>query len=291
MSTRPTLMTDPGIQPEQAVVLSDHIWRITAGNPGLMTGPGTNSYLLLGPDGVALVDPGPQDETHHAALLAAVAASGRPCRGILLTHTHRDHSPGAPALAAALNVPIMGCPPLADDPSQDRDTVIDVVWRGGEVWSALGWPLAVVATPGHVENHLCFFHADAGWLITGDHLIEGSTVVIIPPHGRLGDYLRSLELLLTLPLQEILPGHGRVMVAGPDAVHATLVHRRRREDKLLACFPMQEPWQLADLIPRVYDDVPVALHPVARYSLWAHLIKLAEEGRVQAQQEHWIRLS
>lgn len=278
---------DLAIAPGIAQALSPRVWRITAGNAGLMTGPGTNSYLLLGETACAIVDPGPADEVHRDALLAAVAACGLPLRHVLLTHTHRDHSPGTAALVAASGAEVWGCPPLADDPTQDRDTVVAHRLGDGDVFTALGWPLHVVHTPGHVENHLCYHDPAEGWLLTGDHLIQGSTVVIIPPHGRLADYLQSLQKLLPLDLRALLPGHGRVMADAEAVVRGTLAHRQQREDKVLACLQQRGAIALPDLVALVYDDVPAWLHPVARFSLLAHLIKLEEETRVSTQDEHW----
>ncbi|MES2720714.1 MAG: MBL fold metallo-hydrolase [Pseudomonadota bacterium] len=270
----------------ELIVLSPRVTRITAPNAGMMTGPGTNSYLLIGRDNVVCVDPGPADEQHLAALLHGVAASGKPLTHILLTHTHRDHSPGCAALVAATGARVLGMSPLASDPSQDRDTVIDQTLREGELFDALGWPLQVIHTPGHVENHLCFHAPEDGWLITGDHLIQGSTVVIIPPHGRLGDYLASLRKLLPLQLTALLPGHGRVMADANSVINGTLAHRQQREDKVLRCLP-STPLPLADLVLTVYDDVAPWLHGIAKYSLLAHLIKLAEENRATESAEGW----
>ena len=277
---------DPGIQVETAVRLTPRVWRVTADNPGLMTGPGTNSYLLLGAQAVACIDPGPDDAAHRAALLAAIAASSRPLTHILLTHTHRDHSPGSGALAAATGARILGMPPLAEDPSQDRATVIDDVLQDGQVWDALDWPLHVVHTPGHVENHCCFHDPQEGWVLTGDHLIQGSTVVIIPPHGRLGDYLRSLDRLLPLRPAALLPGHGTVIAEAETLIRWTLAHRLQREAKVIACLT-STPEPLEQLVGRVYDDVPTHLHPVARFSLWAHLVKLQEDGRAVDRDGLW----
>lgn len=278
------------ISAENTVKLSAAVWRVTAANPGLMTGPGTNSYVLIGNDCCAIVDPGPDDAAHRDALLAAVAETRKPLKFILLTHTHRDHSPGSSALVAITGARILGCPPLANDPSQDRDTVIDEILTDQQQWLGLGWPLHVVATPGHVENHLCFYCPHEGWLITGDHLIQGSTVVIIPPHGRLADYLASLEKLLTLAIEVILPGHGKAMVAAHDVIRGTITHRLQRENKVLERFIIGSQQTLMQLVETVYDDVQPWLHPVARFSLLAHLIKLAEEGRVRQDDDHWQRL-
>lgn len=278
------------ISAETTVKLSASVWRVTAANPGLMTGPGTNSYVLIGESCCAIVDPGPDDAAHREALLAAVADTGKPLKFILLTHTHRDHSPGSSALVAATGARILGCPPLANDPSQDRDTVIDEVLIDQQQWLGLGWTLQVVATPGHVENHLCFFCPHEGWLITGDHLIQGSTVVIIPPHGRLADYISSLEKLLAFPIEAILPGHGKAMLAAHDVIRGTITHRQQREQKVLERFAVGHQQTLMQLVETVYDDVQPWLHPVARFSLLAHLIKLADEGRVRQDDDHWQRL-
>lgn len=277
---------------EEPLTLSPRVMRITAANAGMMTGPGTNSYLLIGKTNVVCVDPGPADEAHLAAILAGVAASGKPLTHILLTHTHRDHSPGCAALVAATGAQVLGMAPLANDPSQDRDTVIQGTLSDGERFEALGWPLQVIHTPGHVENHLCFHAPEDGWLITGDHLIQGSTVVIIPPHGRLGDYLASLHKLLALQLTALLPGHGRVMADADAVIKGTLAHRQQREDKVLRCLPATVT-PLADLVLTVYDDVAPWLHGIAKYSLLAHLIKLAEEGRAEESAEGWraVRLN
>ncbi len=278
------------INAETTVVLSPKVWRVTAANPGLMTGPGTNSYVLIGNHCSTIVDPGPDDSTHRTALLNAVAQSGKPLAFILLTHTHRDHSPGSRALVEATGARILGCPPLAEDPSQDRDTQIDEILTDQQQWHELGWPIQVIATPGHVENHLCFFCPDEGWLITGDHLIQGSTVVIIPPHGRLADYLASLEKLLPLPVEAILPGHGKVMLNAETVIRGTIQHRLQREAKILERFTVGSTQTLMQLVEQVYDDVQPWLHPVARFSLLAHLIKLAADGRVSQQDDCWLRL-
>lgn len=285
--SNPQSWSEQQIAAETVVVLTSRIWRITAANPSLMTGPGTNSYLLIGHDSVACVDPGPADEGHCQALLDAVAASGKPLRHILLTHTHKDHSPGTSALVALTGARVYGCPPLAHDPSQDRDTVIDEDWHDGQIWSDLGWPVHVIHTPGHVENHLCFHDPEQGWLITGDHLIQGSTVVIIPPHGRLSDYIRSLRRLLPLQAKALMPGHGRVMANAEEIIEGTIAHRQQREDKTRDKLAGAGLISLEDLVPLVYDDVPPWLHPVARFSLWAHLIKLAEDGQAEQHDNKW----
>lgn len=280
--------TTLAIAHETVVELSPTVWRITTDNPSIMTGPGTNSYLLLGHDAAAIVDPGPESDTHLQALLTAVTHSQRPLRAILLTHTHRDHSPGTAALVAATGARVYAIPPLADDPSQDRHSVIDETLSDGQRLDALlGWPLQVVHTPGHVENHVCFFSPDEGWLITGDHIIQGSTVVIIPPHGKLLDYMRSLQKIADLDVHTLLPGHGTVIHPAKPAILGTLAHRQQRENKVVSAIASGERLSLESWVTRVYDDVPEHLHPIARLSLWAHLLKLESEQRVQHSEGLW----
>lgn len=258
--------------------LNARVSRITAANPSIMTGPGTNTYLLIGQNCVAVIDPGPADTAHRNAILAAVADTGLPLTHVLLTHTHRDHSPGTQALVTATGARVCGMAPLADDPSQDRDTIIDETWADGYCFKALGWPVNIIHTPGHVENHLCFHCPDQHWVITGDHIIQGSTVVIIPPHGRLGDYLRSLNKLVGRGIEYLLPGHGTVMANAEAVVAGTVAHRLQRQQKVLDALASYPPANLADWVTIVYDDVSPSLHAIARFSLWAHLLKLAEDG-------------
>lgn len=273
----------------RAVRLSPRIVRVTAPNPGAMTGPGTNTYLVGEGDGDSgawtVIDPGPADDHHVQAILAA--APGRIVQ-ILVTHTHKDHSPGAVPLAAATGAPVLGRR-TAHPQWQDETFAPTRELLGGERL-VLGptTTLEVIHTPGHASNHLCYLLLEEDLLFTGDHVMQGSTVVINPPDGDMAAYLESLQSLQSRGLQWLAPGHG-YLVAEPNAVLQGLVaHRLRREAKVLAALQALREGHSDELLPRVYDDVPPALHAMARRSLLAHLIKLQKDGRAaSADGEHW----
>jgi glyoxylase-like metal-dependent hydrolase (beta-lactamase superfamily II)/8-oxo-dGTP pyrophosphatase MutT (NUDIX family) len=269
------------LQAGRVVALSPRVLRLTAPNPGPMTGPGTNTYLVGGGPGAGwtAIDPGPVSEPHLQALLAALAERGGRLERILVTHTHRDHSPGAAALAAATGAPVWGRVAAHLD-WQDEHFRPDHVPRHGErIPVGEGATLRVLHTPGHASNHLCYLLEEERLLFTGDHVMQGSTVVINPPDGDMAVYLRSLHELLQEPLDWLAPGHG-FLVAQPHAVlRALIAHRLKREAKVLAALHSHGPAPLEGLVTAVYDDVPAALHGVAQRSLWAHLLKLQGEGR------------
>ena len=279
----------------RTVWLSPHVARITAPNPGPMTGPGTNSYLVGSGSRWVVIDPGPAIDRHVQALIAALpaASGGRPV-AILATHTHRDHSPAAAPLAAATGAPVWGR--LARHPMwQDDSFRPDHAPADGErLELGEGVTLHAVHTPGHASNHVCWWLEQEALLFTGDHLMQGSTVVINPPDGDMAAYLQSLRALRqahdagTRPLHWLAPGHG-FLVAEPGAVIDALVaHRLRREAKVLAALTAA-PQPLEALLPRAYDDVPAALHGVAARSLLAHLLKLQGDDQAVAAGEAWCR--
>jgi glyoxylase-like metal-dependent hydrolase (beta-lactamase superfamily II)/8-oxo-dGTP pyrophosphatase MutT (NUDIX family) len=264
--------------PGRAVRLSPHVLRVTAPNPGPMTGPGTNSYLVGEGGSWTVIDPGPVSEPHLQALLAAAGEAGGRIERILVTHTHRDHSPGAVALAEATGAPVWGR--IAAHPEwQDPTFVPDCVAQHGErLPLGPGTTLRIVHTPGHASNHLCYLLEEEKTLFTGDHVMQGSTVVINPPDGDMAAYLQALQALLDEDLEWLAPGHG-FLVAEPHAVLQALIqHRLRREAKVAAALQAQGPCAIDAMLPRVYDDVPTALHAVARRSLLAHLLKLQADG-------------
>lgn len=272
------------LRPGRAVRLSPLLWRVTAPNPGMMTGPGTNTYVVGDASGCVVVDPGPEDAAHLQAVLAAAPG---PVRRILVTHTHVDHSPGAAALAAATGAPVLGRRP-AFAAGQDTTFQPDEELAGGERLAvAPGATLRVIHTPGHASNHLCYLLEEEKTLLTGDHVMQGSTVVINPPDGDMVAYLAALNALLDEDLQWFAPGHG-FLVAQPHAVVRALVqHRLRREAKVAAALKAAGAAALDELLPRVYDDVPPGLHPVARRSLLAHLIKLRRDGLAAGGEDDW----
>ena len=270
------------IVPGERVQLSTLVARITAPNPGMMTGPGTNTYIVGG-ERLALIDPGPESEAHLATLLAAV---GDRLRWILCTHTHRDHSPGARALKAATGAEVIGMP-APRHANQDATFAPDRVFRHGDVLDCGAFTLRAVHTPGHASNHLCYLLEREKLLFTGDHVMQGSTVVITPPDGDMIAYLASLEALLTLDIVRIAPGHGHPIDTPHDEARRLIAHRLKREQKVIDAFGANNPATLDELLPIVYADTPERLHPVARGSLHAHLLKLEREGRVWQQGGRW----
>jgi glyoxylase-like metal-dependent hydrolase (beta-lactamase superfamily II)/8-oxo-dGTP pyrophosphatase MutT (NUDIX family) len=279
--------------PGRLVWLSPRVARLTAPNPGPMTGPGTNSYLVGSGRRWVVIDPGPALEPHVQALVAALpaAAGGRPV-AILATHTHRDHSPAAAPLAAATGAPVWGRRPghpmWQDDSFRPNHQPAD----GERLELSEGVTLHAVQTPGHASNHLCWWLEQERLLFTGDHVMQGSTVVINPPDGDMAAYLRSLQALRRAhdagarPLEWLAPGHGFLVANPPVVLDALVAHRLRREAKVLAALEAT-PRLLEALLPRVYDDVPAALHGVAARSLLAHLLKLQGEERAVLAAEGW----
>ncbi|TVQ47874.1 MAG: MBL fold metallo-hydrolase [Gammaproteobacteria bacterium] len=270
----------------RTLVLAPGVRRVVAPNGGPLTGPGTNSYVL-GNGRRVVLDPGPADPAHLERL--AGACEGR-CEFIMVSHTHPDHSPGAAPLAAALGVPLVGLPPPETGP-QDRSFRPERVPADGEVFAFDGFELVAVHTPGHASNHVCWLLRPLDWLFTGDHLMGGSTVVIAPPDGNMNAYLASLQRLKSLPIARLAPGHGPVLEDPVAVVDAVIAHRLRREARVVdALAAAAQPATADDLVARVYADTPVALHPLARLSLQAHLEKLVEDGRAVSTAEGRYRL-
>jgi glyoxylase-like metal-dependent hydrolase (beta-lactamase superfamily II) len=270
------------IVPGVTVVIAPGVVRITAPNPGVMTGPGTNSYII-GERELVLIDPGPQIDAHVQALQSAV---GERLKWILCTHTQLDHSPAAHALKKATGARILGRI-ATQDGRQDADFAPDRIFNDGETVSADGVTLRAVHTPGHASNHLCYLLEERRMLFTGDHIMQGSTVVISPPDGDMQAYLASLDKLLALDLDRLAPGHGQVIETPHDEVRRLVSHRLKREEKVFNALLRKNPAMLDELVPLAYDDVAERLYPVARRSLHAHLIKLAREGRIKETSAGW----
>ena len=267
------------------VQLSPLVRRVTANNPGAMTGAGTNCYLI-GRAEIAVLDPGPADPAHIDAILAAAGESR--VRWIVATHTHPDHSPAAALLSAKTGAELVGCV-LADDGHQDRSFQVDSNVRHGDLIMGKDFTLEAIATPGHVANHFCYLLREEGQVFTGDHIMGGSTVVIIPPSGDMAEYLASLARLKEYPIRQLMPGHGDVIEDPIGVVDGLIAHRLRREDKVIRMLRAQSEISLVDLTPLVYDDVDASLHLVAQVSLWAHLLKLEKEGRAaKIVEQHWL---
>jgi glyoxylase-like metal-dependent hydrolase (beta-lactamase superfamily II) len=260
----------PG-QPER---LSPLVTRLVAPNPGPMTGPGTNTYLL-GREAVVVVDPGPALPAHVDAILAA--AEG-PIRYIVCTHTHPDHSPAWQALAEATGAEVHGALPYGDD-HQDESFRPDVELAHEQRLVTGELSLLAVHTRGHVCNHCCLLLEEEGMVFAGDHIMQGSTAVIIPPGGDMAAYIRSLRLLLDYPVRVIAPGHGTLIEDSRREVDRLVRHRLLREAKVVGGLERLGEADPDTLVKVVYDDVDPALHRWAKLSMAAHLIKLEQEGR------------
>ncbi len=271
------------IVPGTVVQLSPKVRRITAPNPGFMTGPGTNTYLLGKGGDVAVIDPGPAIDEHVAAVLAAASAG---IRWILVTHTHTDHSPAAALLQAQTGAQLLGMPP-PPHAHQDQSFRPDRILADGERLELAGCALRVIHTPGHASNQMCYLLEDEKLLFTGDHVMQGSTVVINPPDGDMRVYLESLRRLQSEDLAWLAPGHGFLMDKPQEALERLLIHRLTRENKVLNALRDAAAATLEHLLPLVYDDVSPRLHAVASRSLLAHLLKLQEEGRVRESHGNW----
>jgi len=261
--------------------LAPGVARLIAPNAGVMTGPGTNTYLL-GRDRSIVVDPGPAMAGH----LANIRAASSDIRCILVTHTHPDHSPAAGRLARSTGAEVIGMQ-APEGPHQDRDFAPAREPVDGETLGSGESQLRVIHTPGHASNHCCFLLQECGWLITGDHIIDGSTVVIDPPDGDMSAYLQSLERLASLDLLAILPGHGDVIRNPQDAIRKLIAHRLAREASICEALADNPGSSAAALVVIVYADVDQSLHALAERSLLAHLLKLQQESRARSRDGGW----
>lgn len=257
------------MEPGAVVELSPLVRRVLAPNPSVMTGPGTNTYLV-GRDEVAVIDPGPNDHEEHLDAVAA-AGAGR-IRWILVTHTHPDHSPGAVGLKARTGAEVLGF--------DERDGFVpDRAIGDGAIVDAGTFRLRAIHTPGHASNHLCFGLEPGDLLFSGDHIMSGSTVVISPPDGDMIAYLASLECLRHLELSGVAPGHGPFIDDAHAKIDEYLAHRRAREVAIATALQAAGRATVTELVTAVYVDVAEELWPIAKFSTWAHLRKLREDAQ------------
>lgn len=270
---------------DQPVPLLKNITRITAPNPGVMTGPGTNSYLVGGPaSGYLVIDPGPNDAEHIQRIWREC---GGDIRMIVCTHSHPDHSPGARPLQALCGAkpPILGLPSAPTARAASEFTP-DRALRNGEQLviegDGLRHTLQVIHTPGHAANHLCLVLLEDGLLFSGDHILNGSTTVVDPPDGDMSAYLDSLDTLSAAcdwhRIEFILPAHGWVLGFASDAIARLKAHRLHREAKIVAAMQARPQGGLEDWVELAYDDVPPRMWPVAKRSLLAHVQRIESLG-------------
>ena len=288
-----TLMSTPDIpfnreKPAQSgdvTRLAPLVRRVLAANAGPFTFTGTCTYLV-GEGKVAVIDPGPADDAHIEALLAAT--KGESITAILVTHTHRDHSPGARLLQARTRAPIIGCAthiPLADPPSgrldasHDLDHAPDEVLSDGAMFKGDGFTLEAIATPGHASNHLAFaLHEEKG-LFSGDHVMAWSTSIVAPPDGNMRDYMASLEKIAARDESVYWPGHGNPLQEPQRFVRLLAMHRRQRETAILERLAEGDR-NISDIVRVIYKGVDERLHRAAGLSVLAHLEDLVARDLV-----------
>ena len=265
--------------------------RVLAPNASPYTFTGTQTYIVGTGDDVAVIDPGPDDADHIAAIISAVGDAS--IAAIMCTHTHRDHSPAAAPLAKKTGAPIIGCAPLVlsdDGPrldaSFDTSYAPDRVLEDGEAVAGPGWTLRAVHTPGHTSNHLCFALEETGALFTGDHVMGWSTSVVVPPDGDMGDYMKSLDKLYAREDRVYYAAHGAPMEKPRQLVRGMMGHRRQRENQILRLVG-EAPRTLPDFIPLMYKGLDPRLDEAAQMSVHAHLIDLERRGMVRRAGEHW----
>jgi glyoxylase-like metal-dependent hydrolase (beta-lactamase superfamily II) len=258
--------------------------RVVCNNPSAFTFRGTNTYII-GRGRLAVMDPGPENAAHLAAILAAT--QGETVTHVIVTHTHRDHSPGTAALVAATGATTYGFGPHMTPPDQggeggDHGFRPDVAVPEGGVVEGEGWRLTALHTPGHCANHLCFAMDGNGVLFSADHVMGWSTSVVSPPDGDMTDYMASLDRLIARDDALLLPGHGPAIRDPKPFLQALRAHRLEREAKVLEALTAAVMAPVEELVAPVYGPLDPKLVPAAGRSLLAHLVKLEREGVVRS---------
>jgi len=269
--------------------VSPLIRRVVARNPGPFTFTGTGTYIVGKGEGVAVIDPGPDQSEHLQAILDAVAHER--VSHILLTHHHLDHSPLARPLAEATGAVIFGCAvkgPIVEqsvrmEAGYDRFSP-DVSVCGGAVITGHGWTMEAIPTPGHTSNHICYALAEENACFTGDHIMGWSTTVVTPPDGDMADYIASLDAIRRRNFTTLWPTHGPPITDPGPFIDAYREHRLERERQILAQLGAGET-RIFEMVPKMYVGVDPRLYPAAAHSVLAHMIQLVRAGRVRAAGE------
>lgn len=265
--------------------------RVLAPNASPFTYTGTQTYLVGTQEGLAVIDPGPDDPEHLAALEAAIGDAQ--VAAICCTHTHRDHTPAAAPLSRSTGAPIIGCAPLIIESGEprvdapfDKSYAPDRVLTDGEQISGPGWTLTAVATPGHTSNHLCYALEESGALFTGDHVMGWSTSVVVPPDGDMADYMASLDRLYQRQDRIYYPAHGPAVEKPRQLVRGMIGHRKQRERQIVKLLG-EGPHDVPGLVRRMYKGIDERLWPAAGQSVKAHLIELHRQERVIPDGDLW----
>jgi glyoxylase-like metal-dependent hydrolase (beta-lactamase superfamily II) len=298
----PPLVVDTSFNPEtgKAVEVLPGLVRVTAPNASPFTFTGTNSFIIGG-DRVAILDPGPDDAGHRAALVAAIA--GRPVEAIILPHTHKDHSAGAPALGRETGAPLWFAGPhrLSRPPHLfeinalaggcDWGLTPDRTLFDGETFSVGGVDLIAIATPGHCANHMAYGLAGTDWLLTGDHIMGWNSTLVSVPDGSMGDYLASLEKVLALPYKHYVPAHGGPIPDGPIYARSLLSHRKLRNKQIIDAVA-KGATRVDQLLDRIYPQLNGTLRVAAGMTLRAHIEYLSERHSIRVRRTLFgLRLS
>lgn len=277
----------------EGVAVAENVLRITANNANAFTFQGTNSYIV-GRDTLAVIDPGPADMAHLAALLKAI--DGRPVSHIFVSHTHSDHSPLAAALKEKTGALVLAEGPHRParplrigetnplDASADTSFVPDRALADGEVVAGDGWALRAIHTPGHAANHTAFALEGSGVLFSADHVMAWSTSIVAPPDGAMSDYMASLDKLLERDDRIFFPGHGGPVRQPPAFLRGLRAHRRMRERAILERLRNGDR-TIAELVASIYRDTDPRLHKAAGLSVLAHLEDMVAKGIANAEQE------
>lgn len=271
--------------------LAPGVVRLVANNPSPFTYKGSNTYIVGSGDELAVIDPGPADLAHTEAIMRTVGK--RRVTHILITHTHRDHTDGLPALLAATGaktagfgrrVPNRGTKGTSPSGSEfvDKDFIPDVPLADGDTLAGPDWSLTALFTPGHAPDHLCFALGETGILFSGDHVMGWNTSVVAPPEGNMGDYIRALDKLTPRKDRLYFPGHGGQVEDPQRLVKAFLLHRRMREQAVLECI-RQGTDTVRAIVPVIYKGLDPKLLNAASLSVLAHVEHLAERGLVRQE--------